>query len=51
MLEWYRAFAGWEAVADDVAALCAELAASRPGAMDSLVFPIADACWTWPALA
>lgn len=31
MLEWYRAFAGWEAVADDVAALCAELAAARPG--------------------
>jgi lysyl-tRNA synthetase class 2 len=31
MLEWYRAFAGWEAVAHDVAALCAELAAARPG--------------------
>jgi lysyl-tRNA synthetase class 2 len=26
MLEWYRAFAGWQAVADDVAALCEELA-------------------------
>jgi lysyl-tRNA synthetase class 2 len=31
MLEWYRAFAGWEAVADDVAALCAQLCAARPG--------------------
>ena len=28
MLEWYRAYAGWQAVADDVAALFAHLAAA-----------------------
>ena len=31
MLEWYRAYAGWQAIADDVAALCAHLVAQRPG--------------------
>jgi len=31
MLEWYRAYSGWQAVAHDVAALCASLAALRPG--------------------
>lgn len=28
MLEWYRAFEGWEAVAQDVSAVCAQLARS-----------------------
>lgn len=31
MLEWYRAFAGWESVATDVAALSAELATAIHG--------------------
>lgn len=30
MLEWYRAYSSWRAVAEDVAALCAHLASQRP---------------------
>ncbi len=55
MLEWYRAFAGWEAVADDVAALCAELAASRPGGDGQPRLPyrgrLLDLALPWPKLS
>ena len=55
MLEWYRAYAGWQAVADDVAALCASLAASRPGGDGSPSLRhgdrIIDLSLPWPRLS
>lgn len=51
MLEWYRAFAGWQAVADDVAALCEELALLLHGrpALDYRG-QLLDVHTPWPAM-